>query len=852
MYYSTKTYSKEMGVIYTNFIKALLYNRLNLNLGRFKKREEIIEYLEKFQGDKLFTRQQISKFKAQGEFERVPLTPQSKQFINYVKREFPEFDEFEFTLVAPIIKEIVTKPESIVETKVVETKIVSKVQPVITDEIESVVQSNKEVVVQPTITIIEPVVKVEPSIEPAIKIEPPVIIQSKDIIVETAIVEPAIVNGASADPNPLVMDKASEETITNIAENITKAAPTVIMQSQETVVETITKVVEPVIERVIEPVIDIITKPVVSLEAQPTIVINNANNVQAINNAEATTITSTKEASSNLDTILSIFGLRTIWNFIKEIFGLDGYGIIFLLIQLPYLVMFLLMFKDNPEVAKYLFDNFGIEEFKAPSTIPNTELAPIDFDFYFVDPLGFNDDEFITIASEENMNQEDAARYYADDSNVEYFDYFDYYHSNKDDNLSNTEGIDFKDIATDISNSLLDTTKQATESIKDKINTLNDKPLESEVHIIDDQFSGLIDVYPKDNTLINKPKEMLTKATTFATGGKSTWWFPMLDFNNLNYFPSLFDIFNTSNTINKPMVEPITSKADYSKTLINQLYKVLELNNIDISKVENKYKSIGYNLNAKDLIDIETKGKEIQLRPRINTNVDIKTLDALEGVTPRVEINTSKNSSLITDNTTFSTYFHWGNPIPMIEDSPREPLNTPLITISEDKPKDENLFSNLASKVQSIFFDTQIPSVNTSHIRPLSFSEEDLYDTKTSIDNLFKTNQSIIELDKQISIFNERHIDNQHKQNELIKEITQFSKEKDDLKIKINTGNNSRWDYNKLSTINSKLTYLKNQLAELKKFDDSELSNLLDKKSALVELKNKLEKELGNIAKTPV
>jgi hypothetical protein len=122
-YLNTKaTFSKEMGVIYINFIKALLLNRLNLYKTRFKNQDEIISYLEKFQGDKLFTKSQISKLKNQGEFERVPLTPKSKEFINYVKKEFPEFNKFEFVLVKAI-KETKTAMASKVQPTLVESKV---------------------------------------------------------------------------------------------------------------------------------------------------------------------------------------------------------------------------------------------------------------------------------------------------------------------------------------------------------------------------------------------------------------------------------------------------------------------------------------------------------------------------------------------------------------------------------------------------------------------------------------------------------------------------------------------------------------------------------------------------------
>jgi hypothetical protein len=60
--------------------------------------------------------------KNQGEFERVPLTPKSKEFINYVKKEFPEFNKFEFVLVKAI-KETKTAMASKVQPTLVESKV---------------------------------------------------------------------------------------------------------------------------------------------------------------------------------------------------------------------------------------------------------------------------------------------------------------------------------------------------------------------------------------------------------------------------------------------------------------------------------------------------------------------------------------------------------------------------------------------------------------------------------------------------------------------------------------------------------------------------------------------------------
>jgi hypothetical protein len=102
--YSTKrhkkSYSKELGVIYANFTIALLHNKLNLDRTKFKNYSNIIKFLEEYKGDKLFTSHYISQLR-KIEFKKVPLTDQSLDFINYVKKTFPEFNDSCFVYEHP-------------------------------------------------------------------------------------------------------------------------------------------------------------------------------------------------------------------------------------------------------------------------------------------------------------------------------------------------------------------------------------------------------------------------------------------------------------------------------------------------------------------------------------------------------------------------------------------------------------------------------------------------------------------------------------------------------------------------------------------------------------------------------
>jgi DNA-directed RNA polymerase subunit F len=134
---------------------------------------------------------------------------------------------------------------------------------------------------------------------------------------------------------------------------------------------------------------------------------------------------------------------------------------------------------------KYLTETFGIEEYK----IPDTELTPLEYNFevpYDFDSQGLQDDD----ATSEDFFTEDAAREYADNSSVEYFDYFDYYHSKPDNSNEVVEELK------DIGNSLLDSTKDKVNTVVAAIAELEPIKDQPEVHVIDDQFSGAIDVFP--------------------------------------------------------------------------------------------------------------------------------------------------------------------------------------------------------------------------------------------------------------------------------------------------------------------------------------------------------------------
>lgn len=794
-YYSTKKYSPEMRVIYTNFIRALLNHKFNLDASKFNKNDEIISYLENFQGDKLFSRNHITVIK-QGDFERVPLTPKSKEFIKYVQKEFPDFDGFEFTLIKPITKE---EGKSLVNNKNTLKHELVKLEP-----------TTKE-------TTIKPITK-------------------ESTIIKTI-------------PTSTTVNGTSKETIT---ETITKYV-------EPAVTETIVKMVEPV-AKVVDPVI----KVVENVANIPNIIINNANT----NSAHATTVTSnTQVASSSWDTLFGLFGLNKIFKLIKEIFGWEGDGTIYLLIQLPYLVWFLLSLKDNPDIMKYLTDTFGVEEYKAPST----ELAPIEYDFEA--PMNFDADDSNFYPWD--SSEEEASKDYTNNSaepDIEYFDYFDYYHSkdNTNENIPKEVVEDLKELKEelkDVGNNLLDSTKDKVGTIVTAITELEplashkDKP---EIHVIDDQFSGAIDVFPvaqEVQSLNNKLTNNSYKITSnkSSIGGFFKWLFPMLDFDSLYYHPSYFEKFNLNTK-----VQPITNKVDYVKMLINELYYTLNLGKFEIPQVKFNLPEFG----------------KVTSSSKAQSHAD--TLSILEGVTPNTKRTPNwRNTSLISDNTTFSTYYNrsWNKPrdillpsIPSVNsDVSGWGMNPPRSDDVRTPPRTPSLFVDTNN---ATFYNSFLPSVNSRQITPLSFADYSVAgdttpnetspsnavatqrDTKIGVHDWINIEKAINEVEAEINNIKHQLIDFHHKMTSFTDQMTELTKQKLQYTEKSNNGKLSYWDRNALKKVLNQLEYIDGAKARIEGSMDADnlndkLKSLEIKKTSLLELKEKYKKLLGNIATTP-
>jgi chromosome segregation ATPase len=113
-----------------------------------------------------------------------------------------------------------------------------------------------------------------------------------------------------------------------------------------------------------------------------------------------------------------------------------------------------------------------------------------------------------------------------------------------------------------------------------------------------------------------------------------------------------------------------------------------------------------------------------------------------------------------------------------------------VFTMGNAQAKD----TNVNNDINESFFIEPLPEVNERPIDPLhldiDIDQETVDNPKdkgklkvnVSVDDLFRTNQSIVDFDKQISDINAQSIDYQHKMNELSKEISQFTSEKNQLK----------------------------------------------------------------------
>jgi hypothetical protein len=139
----------------------------------------------------------------------------------------------------------------------------------------------------------------------------------------------------------------------------------------------------------------------------------------------------------------------------------------------------------------------------------------------------------------------------------------------------------------------------------------------------------------------------------------------MLDFNNLNYFPSLFDksnaVIQEAQLINVDKGDSITKKVDFVNTFVNNLYSEIEgLTNYTNAMINDRstlIKDRNTMINDLDKLIHETsksfenhdKGKELQISPKYSTHFD--TLAALEGKTSSVRSSDSTEK--------FSTYFYY-------------------------------------------------------------------------------------------------------------------------------------------------------------------------------------------------
>jgi len=121
----------------------------------------------------------------------------------------------------------------------------------------------------------------------------------------------------------------------------------------------------------------------------------------------------------------------------------------------------------------------------------------------------------------------------------------------------------------------------------------------------------------------------------------------MLDFDNLNYYPSLFEKFNVGANDFKAQPTNIIDKVEHIKMLINELNHTLNLNRVelprvlDISKVElpkvldlSKINLPKLRFNLPDIFNIRIP-EGLGLGKGVQSHAD--TLSILEGVNPNTK-----------------------------------------------------------------------------------------------------------------------------------------------------------------------------------------------------------------------
>lgn len=870
--YSTKwphgtkgSYTKEFNFIYVNFIKALLHNRLGLDINYFKKHEDIIKFLEDFRGDqKPFTRHYISKLKKGDEFVKVDASQRSIDFADYVQKTFPNFNREGF-MKAPelyiFLQEIQnTNPGAMPsEEDYYEWKERRGLATRKKKAINKTYDTNKAELVPKTIN----------------KKDKPVAVES---VVKETKSKTKVVPSSTDQIETKKVKKPKKTKIISATATATAAA-------------TVSNVINNVINNVIGPT-------------------PNSPANSTVNKDNYTEAQSNNLFSRFLGFIsLGVFGkhsklkikLISFILFMQKVLLLEDIytGIAYLFIQIPYLVLALLAFLDNPELLKKLtewntatvewFDSY----FKLPSKIEpqDTELPPIDFEQMGLDiqPLVDTNTQDKSVISEAKALVQDvtagAVEQLKDKASsikesvkqldgkvkVEPMEYFDYY--DLEEEYDNT-----KPILTDVTKP--ETTRGSNiayaEVINKPINNLYEQTIQS---------PNITEANNRDNYKVNWNWK----------AGKSNWWFSMLDFNNLNYFPSLFDKnINTKDTnLSLNDIQDFISNNNSNKAITQ---KSSVLRNIDTGVSSEVSKQGTKKVTFQDIFNIFSDNKRASIYSYSTTPTNYDKYFYWDPAPTRetankllIETNVFSPDKATATNpedkeiTIGSAHSEESNKIPSMNSSPIQPLMLDHDLWENDgisTKSNRSIWKRFTDKLQGIFntgeqvtinieqptprLDPVIPTRDSGLSDIINFKDLKTLDTnlevpkETNVFDLYNTEKEIVKLDKNIGNFNAISIDYQHKINEFNKQIAQFLGEKNELKEKISkdtkNSNLNQFDLQKLTAIKSKISYFENlrdQATEIFNANEKDLSKLKAEKSTLVERSIHYKKLLGNLAITP-
>jgi hypothetical protein len=345
----------------------------------------------------------------------------------------------------------------------------------------------------------------------------------------------------------------------------------------------------------------------------------------------------------------------------------------------------------------------------------------------------------------------------------------------------------------------------------------------------------------------------------------------MLDFNNLNYYPSLMVKNDTPiNNVHILKGDPIISEAHYLKTLVDQLYSTLELNKVDISKIDiRKSKSVRISLESlsrkigdihtNTMIDVQPdKANEIRIKPNINQELQnfnlvanegrVKTyvntnIDALASLEGRARASLERSITSLSSSDRFSTFFY---------DSTKDQAKI--------EERYDDLLERFQSKLDEIFHHKEdfiqfldkfnhgeqansesksveeVPlSLNAEYFsNPDDFYKEESNDQglSTNLRNIQAIDKVIINLKAQIIEFDPK-IDLLDKVIADFKAISAFDDSLYDISSKF------EFDADRLKTLRDKLQSLDDlKYSLLQEFNakNDNINNLIAKKKALMEL----------------